>query len=68
MLLTATERGSHFPEYKQNKQYARLGARKLLESDGKENKRVFPALHRLENSLELATERFSARNSPNSAF
>ena len=48
MLLTGID--SHFPEYKQNKPYARLGARKLLETEGKENKRAFPALHRLEKS------------------
>ena len=50
ILLTGIEQGSHFPEYKQNKPYARLGARKLLEADGKENKRAFSALHRLEKS------------------
>ena len=50
------EQVSHFPEYKQNacwkafNPYARFGARKLLEADGKENKRVFPALHRLEKA------------------
>ena len=49
-LLTGIEQGSHFPEYKQNKQYARLGARKHHEADGKENKRAFLALHRLEKS------------------
>ena len=30
--------------------YARLGARKFLEADGKGNKEAFPALHRLEKS------------------
>ena len=50
MLLTGIEQGLHFPEYKQNKQYARLGARKLLKADGKEDKRAFPALHWLEKS------------------
>ena len=50
------EQVSHFPEYKQNacwkafNPYARLGARKLLEADEKENNRVFPALHRLEKA------------------
>ena len=56
MLLTGIDQGSHFPEYKQNKHNARLGARKLLEADGKENKRAFPALHRLEKS-ELSRPR-----------
>ena len=42
--------------YKQNacwkafNPYARFSARKLLEADGKENKRAFPALHRLKKA------------------
>ena len=62
------EQSSHFPEYKQNKPYARLSA--ISKPMGKKTREL--SLHsmgsRSQNSLDLATERFSARDPSESTF